>query len=161
MEIIFQPIGTIFSPFKDLEGIPIQPQASPGVKGKIVLLPEYGGGLLDLDGFSHIILLYFFHKSSEYSLLVTPFLDDEQHGVFATRAPRRPNQIGLSVVKLVKIENNVINIEDVDILNGTPLLDIKPYIPMFDEQEVFKTGWLGKLMDELGEMKSDRRFLPD
>ncbi len=157
-QICFIPIGIIHSPFQDLAGMPIQPSTAEGVEGKIVLDPAYQAGLKDLEGFSHIYLLYYFHKSGNPELLVKPFLDDQKRGVFATRAPRRPNNIGLSIVKLINIQGNELQIANVDILDGTPLLDIKPYVPYFDEPEVNRVGWLEKYKGEIEGKLSDDRF---
>lgn len=159
MNFTFQAIGTIYSPFKTLEGMPIQPTGAIGVRGKIEMMPKYVEGLTDLEGFSHIILLYLFHKSNEFKLLVTPFLDNKPHGVFATRAPMRPNMIGLSIVKLQSIEDNILHIENVDILNGTPLLDIKPYVPEFDQYLDTRIGWLEQAKGEVDNKQSDDRFV--
>ena len=137
----FEQIGTIYSPFKSKENMPIQSIGAKGIKGKIVLKKEYTLGLNDLSDFSHIILLYYFHKSNGFELETMPFLDHVKRGVFATRAPKRPNGIGISVVKVFNIDKNIINIENVDILDGTPLLDIKPYISSFDIHNVEKNGW--------------------
>lgn len=157
-KIVYNPLGIIHSPFKKIEGVPIQPRAAEGVTGTIDIKAEYVEGLKDLDGFSHIILLYHFHLSEGFSLGVIPFLDDEIHGVFATRAPRRPNSIGISIVKLIGIKGNVINIKNVDIIDGTPLLDIKPYVPDFDSSEEFKLGWLEKNKNQIATKRSDKRF---
>lgn len=154
----FVPIGTIHSPFKDPVGVPIQPRAATGVKGKIVLDPIYKDGLKDLEGFSHLILIYHFHKSEKGDLLVKPFLDDELRGLFATRAPRRPNNIGLSVVKLVGIKDTILEVENLDVLDGTPLLDIKPYIPDFDHVEDLRMGWYEKQRNKISDKKADDRF---
>ncbi len=159
-EITYRPIGIIHSPFHDIEGMPIQPSGAKGVKGSVELLPEFSPGLKDLEGFSHIILLYHFHLSDGYSLEVKPFLDDTLRGVFATRAPRRPNAIGLSVVMLLKIAGNVLQIENVDVVDGTPLLDIKPYVSSFDAVEGEQTGWLTERSVEARGAKSDGRFDP-
>jgi tRNA-Thr(GGU) m(6)t(6)A37 methyltransferase TsaA len=126
--------------------------------GTAVIQPEFTPGLQDLDGFSHIILLYHLHQVQAVSLTVTPFLDSQPRGVFATRAPRRPNPIGLSVVKLVRVDQNVLHLENVDILDGTPLLDIKPYVPEFDHQPEIHTGWLEKAKGQVQNKKSDNRF---
>lgn len=160
-DVIFQPIGSIQSPYKDLQGMPIQPAGGSGVRGKVILDPELIDGLVDLDGFSHLILIYFFHRTEGYKLQVKPFLDSEQHGVFATRAPRRPNRIGISVVKLLGIQANELEIENIDILDGTPLLDIKPYIPNFESVENLRLGWLTNKLGELESTRSDNRFLKD
>ena len=138
--------------------MPIQPSGAIGVKGSIHLKKKYTKGLSDLDGFSHIYLIYFLHKSRGFNLEVIPFLDDKPHGLFATRAPRRPNNIGISVVKLSNIKENVIEIENVDILNGTPLLDIKPYIPEFDIHEIENKGWAKDVAEKIKNIKADKRF---
>ena len=159
MKIAFEPIGIIHTPFKTRENMPIQPSGAKGIKGTIEINTEFVEGLKDLDGFSHIFLIYHFHKTDkEPNLTVKPFLDTESRGLFSTRAPNRPNNIGLSVVKLVNIDNNIINIENVDIIDGTPLLDIKPYIPEFDEQSNVRAGWLKKAKNKVREKKSDNRF---
>src|SRR4030042_3066057 len=157
-KIVYEPIGIIHSPFKDIKGMPIQPTGAKGIAGTIEIHPEFAEGLKDLEGFSHIILIYHFHLSKGYSLKVKPFMDENLRGVFATRAPKRPNPIGISVVRLRKIEGNILNIEDVDIVDGTPLLDIKPYVPEFDVQEVEKIGWLSQKANNVPKMKSDERF---
>jgi tRNA-Thr(GGU) m(6)t(6)A37 methyltransferase TsaA len=157
-EIRYKPIGKIHSPFKDIIGMPIQPTGAKGIKGTIEIEPEYNAGLKDVEGFSHIFLLYHFHLSEGYSLEVKPFMDDELHGVFATRAPRRPNSIGISVVRLVRIESHILHIEDVDVVDGTLLLDIKPYVPEFDVRKVERTGWLSQKADKVDKVKADERF---
>ena len=157
--ITFRSIGIIHTPFQDLSGMPIQPSAAEGVEGKVILDPALQEGLQDLEGFSHLILLYYFHQAGDPELLVKPFLDDKQHGVFATRAPRRPNGIGLSIVKLLEIRQNILTVANVDILDGTPLLDIKPYIPYFDQPEADKVGWLEKNKGKVRGKLSDDRFV--
>ena len=158
-EITYRPIGIIHSPFKEVEGIPIQPSGAAGIKGTVEVYKQYTAGLKDLDGFSHILLLYHFHLSSQgYKLEVKPFMEEEVHGIFAIRAPLRPNPIGMSVVRLVGIRNNVLSIEDIDIVDGTPLLDIKPYVPDFDCREVEKLGWLSGTSQRAREYRSDKRF---
>jgi tRNA-Thr(GGU) m(6)t(6)A37 methyltransferase TsaA len=156
--ITYRPIGIISTPFKNKEGMPIQPSGAIGIRGTIKISGDYIAGLKDLEGFSHIILIYHFHLSKDYSLIVTPFLDDQPHGVFATRAPERPNSIGLSVVKLNAVKGDILDIENVDIIDGTPLLDIKPYVPKFDAQVEVETGWLGKVEKRVHKTKSDLRF---
>ena len=158
MSISYRPIGVIHSPFQSTENMPIQSVGATGIRGEVELLPEFAAGLKDLEGFSHIILLYHFHRAAEPRLIVAPFLDAEPRGVFATRAPSRPNAIGLSVVRLLSVEGNVLRIEDVDILDGTPLLDIKPYTPEFDHHEVVRTGWLTSAQGKVKEKRSDDRF---
>ena len=140
MKIILKPIGVIRTPFKDKRETPIQPTRSDAI-GKVQLHPEYSAGLTDLEGFSHIYLIYYFHRSSGYELLVKPFLDDRQRGLFATRYPARPNSIGISIVRLLAREENILTVGDVDVLDETPLLDIKPYVPDFDKREKVSTGW--------------------
>ncbi len=156
--IVYRPIGIIRSPFKTPRDTPIQPTAAKGIRGTVEILPEYEEGLHSLEGFSHIILLFHCHLSSGYSLKVTPFMDTTERGVFATRAPRRPNSIGLSIVKLIERKNNILYIEDVDIIDGTPLLDIKPFVPQFDVRENVRIGWLERNVGKLKETKDDGRF---
>jgi tRNA-Thr(GGU) m(6)t(6)A37 methyltransferase TsaA len=158
MKITYESIGTIHSPFKEREGMPIQSKGATGVKGQVAVNEELLAGLQDLNGFSHIFLIYHFHKSTGFDLLVMPFLDKTKRGIFATRAPRRPNAIRVSVVKLLSIEKNILNIENVDILDGTPLLDIKPYVSKFDSNKTDKDGWVGNRRFKLNEIKSDNRF---
>lgn len=152
------PIGTIYSPFSDPKDMPIQPASALGITGKVVLEPEYQEGLKDLDGFSHIILLYYFHLSSGYNLIAKPFLDDESHGLFATRAPCRPNPIGLSVLRLKKIDRLTLHVLNIDIVDGTPLLDIKPFVPTFDCPSDVSIGWLSDKLDHVRGFRSDDRF---
>lgn len=136
------PIGIIHTPHTRAEETPIQPSYAQGVGGRVEVFPKYAEGLRDLEGFSHLCLIYWFHKASSPRLLVKPFLDDVERGLFATRAPCRPNPIGLSVVRLVRREANVLHLEEVDILDGTPLLDIKPYVTRFDHRDEVRCGWL-------------------
>ena len=135
-----RPIGVIHSPFTDNAQTPIQPTRSQAI-GQVEVYPEYAEGLQDVEGLSHVILSYVFHRSSGYALHVKPFLDDRQRGLFATRHPCRPNPIGLSIVRLVSIHDHILEIEGVDMLDGTPLLDIKPYVPEFDVRTDVRTGW--------------------
>jgi len=158
MRISYKPIGVIHSPFTEIEGMPIQPAGASGIQGTIEIFPEFQEGLSDLEGFSHIILLYHFHQVDSVKLTVTPFLDTQPRGLFATRAPKRPNPIGLSVVKLVKREGNILHIENIDILDGTPLLDIKPHIPAFEPDADIRVGWLEKTQGGVREKRSDERF---
>lgn len=156
--IAFRPIGTIRTPFSDTEGMPIQSMAAVGVRGRIELDPSVVEGLRDLDGFSHLTLIYHLHLAAPPRLTVTPFLDDQPHGIFATRAPSRPNPIGLSTVRLVGIAGSTIEIEDVDMVDGTPLLDIKPYVPAFDARDAVKVGWYTARLTGLAQAKADDRF---
>jgi tRNA-Thr(GGU) m(6)t(6)A37 methyltransferase TsaA len=159
MSINIIPIGIIKTPFDDLKGMPIQPSGAADVTGTIVIDKEYEQGLSDLEGFSHIILLYHFHQSKGYKLIVKPFMDDHKRGLFSTRAPRRPNPIGLSIVQLVKRQGNTITVKGIDVLNGTPLIDIKPYVPKFDTKEVTAVGWLETNQEKSEFIKSDDRFV--
>jgi len=138
--------------------MPIQPSGAESIRGTIHILPEYSEGLKDLEGFSHIVLLYHFHLSQDTKLTVIPFMDSQARGVFSTRAPSRPNPIGLSIVKLRKIKGNILDIENVDILDGTPLLDIKPYVPEFDQYPADRIGWLEQVRGTVRGKKSDNRF---
>ena len=157
--IIFRPIGLIHSPHKEPHGTPIQPSAAIGIEGQVEIYNDFAEGLSDLEDFSHVILLYHFHRAKAGPLKLKPFMDKEERGVFATRAPRRPNAIGLSIVKLLRVKGNVLHIADVDILDGTPLLDIKPYVPEFDHREQIKIGWLEKNVKKLSDSKDDGRFI--
>ena len=139
--ITLRPIGVIHSPHRQAEPTPIQPVYARGVRGRAEVLPEYSAGLRDLEGFSHLCLIYWFHEASSPRLIVKPFLEDVPRGVFATRACCRPNPLGFSVVRLVRRQENVLHIEDVDILDRTPLLDIKPYVTRFDYRESARCGW--------------------
>jgi tRNA-Thr(GGU) m(6)t(6)A37 methyltransferase TsaA len=138
--------------------MPIQPSGARGVQGTLELDPAYEPGLRDLEGFSHLFLIYVFHRASGVQLTVTPFLDAEPHGLFATRAPKRPNPIGLSVVRLIAVEGNRLVLEDVDMLDGTPVLDIKPYVPAFDRPVDVRVGWLAGRDQNVGTKRSDDRF---
>jgi tRNA-Thr(GGU) m(6)t(6)A37 methyltransferase TsaA len=141
IEILYKPIGIIHTPYKEKSSTPIQSVLSPDSEGEIEIFPEYAAGLQDIEGFSHLILLYHFHCSEGYSLLSKPFLDKEKKGIFATRYCDRPNSIGLSIVRLLKVKGNILKIVDVDMLDDTPLLDIKPYVPEFDIRQNVKDGW--------------------
>lgn len=157
-KIVYQPIGIIHSDYKQKEGVPIQGALSKNSRGRVEVFPEYKDGLKDLEGFSHIILVYHFHLAKEYYLLSKPFLENEEHGIFAIRAPKRPNPIGISVVKLEKIVDNALYISEVDIIDGTPLLDIKPYVSRFDVRTNTRDGWLTKRLKHTKEHKSDDRY---
>jgi len=151
-------IGTIHSPHTNPKGTPIQPVGAKGIKGTVELFPEYVPGLKDLEGFSHIILLYYFHLAEDGPMIVTPYLEDKPKGIFSVRMPCRPNHIGLSVVRLNRIKDNILEIENVDILNGTPLLDIKPYVTTFDIYQTEREGWLTPVSDDAQNKKCDGRF---
>jgi len=156
--VVYQPIGIIHTPFVTMEGMPIQPRGALGVPGTVDVFPEFHPALADLDGFSHVILLYHLHRVSTMRLRVIPFLDTVERGVFATRAPVRPNPIGLSVVRLRSVSAGTLEVENVDILDGTPVLDIKPYVPDFDCFDVDSIGWYASIARGLQESRSDDRF---
>jgi tRNA-Thr(GGU) m(6)t(6)A37 methyltransferase TsaA len=151
-------IGKIHSPFTDPRKMPIQPVGATGSRGHVVLNPAYREGLKDLDGFSHIFLLYHFHRTQKSQLTIKPFLDETPRGIFATRAPVRPNPIGLSVVQLERIEDNILYVCNIDVLDGTPLLDIKPFVPEFDQPENTRIGWLRERIKGASDIRSDDRF---
>ena len=157
-EITYRPIGIIHSPFKEPRGVPIQSAAAGEVEGTIEILAEYAEGLEDVAGFSHIILIYHCHLTGQWALKVKPFLDDQPRGIFATRSPSRPNPIGMSTVRLHRIEGNVLYVSGLDIIDGTPLLDIKPYVPEFDARTATRTGWLEKNVHKLPRLQDDGRF---
>jgi tRNA-Thr(GGU) m(6)t(6)A37 methyltransferase TsaA len=140
-DITYGPIGVIRSPHTEKKDTPIQPVFARGVAGRVELLPEYEEGLRDIEGFSYIYLLYAFDRAREPRLLVVPYLEDVERGVFATRSPSRPNALGMSLVRLLRREGTVLHIEDIDVLDGTPLLDIKPYISRYDSREDARSGW--------------------
>jgi tRNA (adenine37-N6)-methyltransferase len=156
--IVFHPIGLIHTPFKQLEGMPIQTAGARETTGRVVVDPAFTDGLDDIEGFSHLILIYLFHRSRGFDLKVTPFLDTQLRGLFATRAPRRPNPVGLSVVRLIGRRDNQLQVTPIDVLDGTPLLDIKPFVPGFDSPSEATIGWLKGKIDQAVDMRSDRRF---
>ena len=154
----FEAIGILRTPYTIIQDMPIQPTGADGVRGSLIIESAYVPGIKDLDGFSHIILLYVFHQAGAPQMTVIPFLDQQPHGVFATRAPKRPNPIGLSVVRLISIEENVLTLENVDMLDGSPVIDIKPYVPAFDQPGKVRTGWLSDSGQEVETKRSDDRF---
>jgi tRNA-Thr(GGU) m(6)t(6)A37 methyltransferase TsaA len=156
--ITFKPIGVIHSPFQTQEGMPIQPTSQASQPGVVEIYPQYVEGIKDLDGFSHIYLIYHLHQAAAYKLNVIPFLDTQPRGLFATRAPCRPNPIGLSLVQLARIEGSLLHITRLDILDQTPLLDIKPYIPEFEPDEEMSVGWVEQAKGQVRTRKSDQRF---
>jgi tRNA-Thr(GGU) m(6)t(6)A37 methyltransferase TsaA len=164
MELSYRPIGVIHSPFDCLEEMPIQPTGEASAAGTVEVFPEFAEGLADLEGFSHIYLLYHFHKvcartpGRATKLRVIPFLDTVPRSLFATRAPSRPNPIGLSLVKLLRIERNLLHVDRLDVLDGTPLLDIKPYVPAFEPAGAVRTGWLEQAQGQVRTRRSDARF---
>ena len=158
MTIRFQPIGYFSTPFKSVRGMPIQPTGARGIYGAITILPDYREGLVDLEGFSHVFVLYHLHEIRGYELIVTPFLDRRRHGIFATRSPKRPNPIGLSVLRLDAISEDMVILENVDVLDGTPVIDIKPYVPDFDSWETDAVGWFAGKSANAVHYQSDERF---
>ena len=158
--VAFRPIGIVRTPFTESAGVPIQAVAAVGVAGRIELDPALVDGLDGLEGFSHLILIYHLHQVTATRLTVTPFLDEQPHGVFATRAPTRPNPIGISTVRLVavSVEAATIDIEDVDMVDGTPLLDLKPYVPPFDDRADARIGWYEGRLGSLADARADERF---
>lgn len=151
-------IGVIHTPHHKPNETPIQPVYAEGIKGTVEVYPEFVDGLRDIEGFSHICLLYYFHKASVTKLLVKPFLEDVEHGVFATRAPCRPSPIGFSVVRLTSREGNLLHVEDTDILDGTPLLDIKPYISRFDYRKNVQCGWQERVDEAEARKRGQRQY---
>jgi len=160
-EIEFPPIGKFHSPYPEPQGAPIQVAGGEGIEGAIEIYPEYVEGLSGIEGFSHLIVLYHFHLAGKAAVTVKPFLDDQQRGIFATRAPSRPNAIGLSVVRLTRVEGNLLHVEDLDIVDLTPVLDIKPYVPAFDSRPAEEIGWLEGKVEEAAKRRADNRFRPD
>jgi len=154
----FRPIGTIYSPHKEISSIPIQPVFCIDIEGSIVLETEYTDGLKGLEGFSHIYLFYYFHESKKVCLQLKPYLSDREQGIFATRAPHRPNKLGMSLVRLVNIQENVLHVKDIDILDGTPLFDIKPYIQRFDSRDNVRSGWQDTIPDDIAISRGVREY---
>jgi tRNA-Thr(GGU) m(6)t(6)A37 methyltransferase TsaA len=157
--IIYKPIGVIHTPFNTPENMPIQNAGANRVTGTIEIYPEYSEGLKDIEGFSHLILLYHLHQVNHYSLQVIPFLDTIEHGIFATRSPVRPNAIGLTIVKLIELKGCMLTSEGIDMLNQTPLLDIKPYLPEVDALHDVRIGWFEGKTEKFQSNKSDKRFI--
>ena len=143
-EIVVNPIGIINTPFKDKKNIPIQGCFDKNIEGVCNILDEYSDGLCDLEGFSHAILIYHFHKTNEVKIKAKPYLESVEHGIFAIRSPHRPNKIGVSIVKIERIVENKLFFTEVDMLDGTPLLDIKPFVKHFDNRDNVKSGWIDK-----------------
>lgn len=153
--IKLEAIGVIHTPFRDLDSVPVTNIGGKDIRGQIIMQSKYSAGLRDLEGFSHLILLYNFHMSKGYTLTTKPFMEDQERGLFATRSPKRPNPIGLTVVRLESIEGrNILNILDVDMIDGTPLLDIKPYIPKLDARDTDKIGWLSSRAEKVYGMRT-------
>jgi tRNA-Thr(GGU) m(6)t(6)A37 methyltransferase TsaA len=156
--IAFTPIGVVRTPFATHAGMPIQTVAARGVVGRVELDPAYEPALADLDGFTHLHLITYLDRTGPASLRVTPYLDTVERGVLATRSPKRPNPIGLSLVRLVRIEGAVLHVEELDLLDGTPLLDIKPYVPPFDDRADARYGWFEQRAQHVHSVRADARF---
>lgn len=156
--IIYRPIGVVHSEHVAAEKTPIQPAYAKGCKGRVELFPEFVEGLSDVEGFSHIYLVYHLDRAEPAKLKVKPLLQDRERGVFSTRSPRRPNPIGLSIVELVRREGNILHVDGADILDGTPLLDIKPYTARFDRIETTRNGWQDDIDDETARQRGRRNF---
>lgn len=154
--IVYKPIGVIRSEHTEPERTPIQPVYAVCCSGRAEISPEFEAGLRDLDGFSHIHIIYHLHKAGQTRLMVKPFLQDVERGIFATRAPCRPNPIGMSIVRLVRREGNVLFLEGVDVLDGAPLLDIKPYIGRFDRIDGASNGWQDEIDEETAQRLGKR-----
>jgi tRNA-Thr(GGU) m(6)t(6)A37 methyltransferase TsaA len=157
-EWTLRPVGTIRTEFTRRVGTPIQSAVAPDSRGTVEVFPEFEEALQDLEGFSHLFLIYIFHRAGPATLRCIPYLDDTPRGVFATRAPSRPNPIGLSVVRLLERQGNILKIAEVDILDGTPLLDIKPFVPHYDHRDQAAVGWLSKRLNDCLRPKADDRF---
>ncbi|MBZ2170647.1 tRNA (N6-threonylcarbamoyladenosine(37)-N6)-methyltransferase TrmO [Nitratidesulfovibrio sp. SRB-5] len=158
--ISYAPVAHMRTPFTNVRGMPIQPVGAQGVAGSIDVLPEFAEGLADIEGFSHLLVIYHLHECKGFTLRVKPFLDNDEHGVFATRSPRRPNPIGISVLRLTGVTGNRLHVENVDMLDGTPVLDIKPYVPTFDVWDADRTGWFATVADNAVQCRADDRFVP-
>ncbi len=158
---MYKPIGVIRSPHNRAEDTPIQPVFALGIRGSVEVLPEYEEGLRDLEGFSHIHIIYPFHCAGIPKLVVTPYLDYRPRGIFSTRAPCRPNAIGMSLVRLIEREGSVLYIEDVDVLDGTPLLDIKPYVSRYDTREEARCGWQDEVDEKAAAQRGRRGYRGD
>ena len=156
--LTYEPIGVVRSPFTECAGMPLQPPAAPEVEGRIELEPDYVPGLLDLDGFSHVWVLAHLHRAAEVDLQIVPFLDTELRGVFATRSPGRPNPISISVFRLLGVDGASIRVAGVDLLDGTPVLDVKPYVPRFDMRQPTRIGWFEGRDADVEWRRADDRF---
>jgi len=158
MDIIFKPVGVIHSPYKTVENMPIQPSAGKGTEAEIEIFPEFADGLSDIEGFSHIYIIFHLNMVKTPKLKVIPFLDDVERGIFATRSPARPNPIGLSLAEIVAVKNNIITIRGVDMLDGSPVLDIKPFVPDFESHNDVRIGWFEGKTGKAAKIFSDSRF---
>jgi len=157
-KINYRPIGVVHSPFQQMKGTPIQGIFAPEAEGSVEVFEEFAEGLRDVELFSHLYLLYCFHQAGPGELVCVPFLDDQPRGIFATRAPRRPNAIGLSIVRLLARQGRVLRVGELDIMDGTPLLDIKPYVPQMDHRPEAGSGWVKDTRRRATKEGADERF---
>ncbi|MFH0780527.1 MAG: tRNA (N6-threonylcarbamoyladenosine(37)-N6)-methyltransferase TrmO [Pseudomonadota bacterium] len=158
MNISYSPIGYFRSPYTEVRGMPIQPIGAENVEGYIEVLPEFSAGLKDLEGFSHVFVLYHLHRIQGYELMIQPFLDTKRHGVFATRSPKRPNPIGLSIMQLKEVSGFNVFLKGIDVLDRTPVVDIKPYVADFDRCNADRFGWFEGKSGNATHHRSDERF---
>ncbi len=156
--ITYRPVGIVRSPFTRIEGMTLQSVAAGAVGARVEIRPEFEPGLRDLDGFSHLHLITHLHRGAPGQLEVVPFLDATVRGIFATRSPRHPNPIGISIVRLHGVVGPTLEISGVDLLDGTPVLDVKPYVPTFDSVAAERSGWLEAVAERVHEVTTDRRF---
>jgi tRNA-Thr(GGU) m(6)t(6)A37 methyltransferase TsaA len=158
VEVNYRPIGVVRSPFAEIEGMPIQPSRAQGAEGLLEIDADFRAGLQDLDGFSHVLVICHLHRVTGAELTVVPFLDTERRGIFATRAPKRPNPISLSLLRIKSVNKSSVQVLDLDLLDGTPILDIKPYVPEFDARADARTGWYAQATRKDQQVLSDKRF---
>ena len=157
--VVYRPVGFAVSPHDDMEGMPLQPIADRAGESRIEILEAHRGCLRDLDGFSHLWVLAHLHETVGWEAMVPAFLDDRRHGTFATRSPRRPNPIGLSLTRIVAVERGAVVVDGLDLMDGTPILDLKPYVPLFDSPSGdVEIGWFEGRAERIFERTSDRRF---
>ncbi|OEZ29976.1 tRNA (N6-threonylcarbamoyladenosine(37)-N6)-methyltransferase TrmO [Variovorax boronicumulans] len=156
--VVCRPVGIVRSRFTETSGMPIQTAGAPDEVGRLEVFAEFAPGLRDIEGFDYLILVTHLHRCAHERLEVVPFLDDATHGVFATRAPARPNRLGLSIVRLTAVESTTLHFSGNDMIDGTPVLDIKPYVPRFDVRETERVGWFGARLDQLPRTRSDGRM---
>jgi len=156
--VVCRPVGVVRSRFTEATGMPIQTAGAPEEKGRLEVFAEFAPGLRDIEGFDYLILVTHLHLCPHERLEVVPFLDDTSHGAFATRAPARPNRLGLSIVRLESVEGTTLHFSGNDMMDGTPVLDIKPYVPKFDVRETDRVGWFGARLDQLPRTRSDGRM---
>jgi tRNA (adenine37-N6)-methyltransferase len=157
-EIVYRPVAFVRSPFKELAGMPLQSVAAGDVEGTIEVEPEFVAGLQDIAGFSHLFVIAHLHRGAPGGLVVMPFLDDTPRGVFATRSPRHPNPIGLSIVRLLAVAGSTLHVGNLDLVDGTPVLDVKPYVPEFDHVAAERIGWFAERAAAVHRVRADARF---